>query len=437
MSSAITLNFPKRVRIAGEQLTGTVDINVLNAQEEDIEHVKIKFRGAVQTYTERSSGQSTSTYRANIPLIREDIPLWTRGQAFPAPGSHVLTFPFKFQLPTDLPPSFHAQRVSKRANVTYFIEVVGAREGILHLNRRVRAVIAVIPAGWPMYVQLRQALMDGPPDGSNIGWKTHTLSDSIRTGIWGEYSQVTANLRLPDIPAFPFGTPIRVHLDVTTVTKPLKPSDVPDEGDDKPLFPAPPIDPSSVTLRVDMTAKMKSGLSRTITDTIIDHGGPIGGFGLPGPYGPHVRYWQEKPIWTTTTLEPKRKKLFGREKEGEERRICTRTTHFETIIDLKCSPSFQTDIITTSHTLHLCVPFPGIGNDLKCDIPISIVSGVPPPSIPSPANVPRPDTREPDRPTEDEDRHDSPPDFETALTMDLPPAYWTAEHHDFGADDKS
>jgi Fe-S cluster biogenesis protein NfuA len=47
--SAISLNFPQTVRVAGETLHGTVDIDVMAAQEDDIEHVKIKFRGAIQT----------------------------------------------------------------------------------------------------------------------------------------------------------------------------------------------------------------------------------------------------------------------------------------------------------------------------------------------------------------------------------------------------
>jgi hypothetical protein len=49
MPTAISLNFPQAVRIAGEVLHGTVDIDVMAAQEDDIEHIKVKFRGSIQT----------------------------------------------------------------------------------------------------------------------------------------------------------------------------------------------------------------------------------------------------------------------------------------------------------------------------------------------------------------------------------------------------
>jgi hypothetical protein len=47
---AVTLHFQNLVRVAGETIAGTVDLNVALAQEERIEELRIKFRGAITTY---------------------------------------------------------------------------------------------------------------------------------------------------------------------------------------------------------------------------------------------------------------------------------------------------------------------------------------------------------------------------------------------------
>jgi hypothetical protein len=49
MAQPITLHFQNIVRIAGESIEGRVDLNVALAQDDHIEHLRIKLRGALTT----------------------------------------------------------------------------------------------------------------------------------------------------------------------------------------------------------------------------------------------------------------------------------------------------------------------------------------------------------------------------------------------------
>jgi hypothetical protein len=303
-------------------------------------------------------------YRTQVPLVHEHIQLWQRGEAFPSPGSHTLTVPFTFRLPVNLPPSFHADGAAKSGNITYYLEVVAFRPGLFHPNRRVRAVIAVLPMGTPQVVQLRSQLTSGW--GTDMPWISLPYKEPIRSGVWGDYSQVEVTvrppcsstvpisqlgvqLRMPDIPAIPFGAPVPIQLDIVTTTKPLKPSDIPDEGDDKPLFPAPPTDATSIELGLHRKVRVEARSPSTAYDTINDNLGNLGGLGrLDG--AAQVRVWQDEPQWTAAPEEEHHSKLhfFKRDKEPEERRVCRRASHFATTVVFTCPPTFDVDIIRTT-----------------------------------------------------------------------------------------
>lgn len=49
-SNAITLHLPTHLRVAGQTITGSVDVNVVFAQKENIDTVRVKLRGSVKTY---------------------------------------------------------------------------------------------------------------------------------------------------------------------------------------------------------------------------------------------------------------------------------------------------------------------------------------------------------------------------------------------------
>lgn len=116
--------------------------------------------------------------------MHTNLPLWDQGSAFPEPGSHVLSFPFQFELPESLPPSFHCWAYHRHATIAYSLEVVGEWLRFFRLNRRIRRLISVVPAASQNQLLAKETLMlgwTGP-------WKDITHEEKLRQGIWGEYS---------------------------------------------------------------------------------------------------------------------------------------------------------------------------------------------------------------------------------------------------------
>ncbi|KAJ7763089.1 hypothetical protein B0H14DRAFT_2300771, partial [Mycena olivaceomarginata] len=96
----ISLHLQNRARIAGEFLQGHVELNVSLALKDGIQAVRVKLRGS--TYISNGKSES-STERRRIEVLRADATLWTDG----GPQTGILSLPFQFSLPVDLPPSFH------------------------------------------------------------------------------------------------------------------------------------------------------------------------------------------------------------------------------------------------------------------------------------------------------------------------------------------
>lgn len=71
-SDALTLHFPPAVRVAGETLTGSVDLHFARAQEENIQQVRVKLRGSIVTcvplsHCRRSLPNDRSTAQTHPP----------------------------------------------------------------------------------------------------------------------------------------------------------------------------------------------------------------------------------------------------------------------------------------------------------------------------------------------------------------------------------
>ncbi|EIN12606.1 hypothetical protein PUNSTDRAFT_49905 [Punctularia strigosozonata HHB-11173 SS5] len=428
MSTGIVLHLRDQHVLPGERLAGTVDVDFDKGLLEDIEQIKVKIRGSIQTVVYNSTGVGTNTYPTRVELIRADIPLWERDQTSPQTGT--LTFPFDYQLPSRLLPSFHAKGGNGYGNITYFVEVVGSRPGLLHRSRRVRSLFSVLPVGSREHDEVRRSLTRGW--GAAMPWKACTRSKSIREGVWGGYSQVDVNLRVPDVLAFPLGTPIPIKLDIITTTKSYKASEPGDEKDGEPMFPAPPMDPTSLKLRVDRETTVNSKEQwTTVKARITDLVCYAVGFGPEGKNNVscnRLRVWQDAPEWIPAPDQSKGQ-LLGRNKE---RQVCRRASHFETVIELACPPSFKTDTLEAAYFLRLRVPFPGVGNDVKCEIPLNIVAG----SMRSRTSIADSDTDKAGFVARNADERSLPPYFETTTVLDLPPAYWSAEDYIFEADEK-
>ncbi|KAJ7125253.1 hypothetical protein C8R44DRAFT_619278 [Mycena epipterygia] len=198
----ITLHFQNVVRVAGETIEGHVDLNVAQAQEDHIEQLRVKLRGSISTRITTSNGQSTYTHRQTILLVHSNLSLWKQGAAFPDAGSHILACPFRFQLPANLPPSFHCSAHRRSGAVSYSLEVVGDRPGLFRSNRRIRRLISVVPSASESQLLAKESLMQG----WSGAWKDIKREEKLRQGIWGDYSHARAVVRLSLLPESDFLT---------------------------------------------------------------------------------------------------------------------------------------------------------------------------------------------------------------------------------------
>lgn len=114
-----------------------------------------------------------------------DQDIWSPGTVYPDAGSHTVNLPFSFQLPDNLPPSFHFSAFGRRGAISYSIEVVGKRPGIQR-NRRIGRVFPIVPAATHPQVEASRLLADGWSE----HWKKINAEDNVRQGLWGSYSRV-------------------------------------------------------------------------------------------------------------------------------------------------------------------------------------------------------------------------------------------------------
>ncbi|KAJ6631461.1 hypothetical protein B0H10DRAFT_2207118 [Mycena sp. CBHHK59/15] len=399
---AITLHFQNVGRVAGETLEGHVDLNVALAQEDHIEHLRIKLRGSIVTTITTSNGQTTVTHKQTILLIHSNKSLWTQGSTFPEPGSHVLSCPFQFQLPENLPPSFHGSAYHRRAAISYSLEVVGDRPGLFRLNRRIRRLISVLPAASRSQLLAAESLRQGWTG----EWHDIVRDEKLRQGIWGDYSHAKVTLTIPKTRAFPVATPIPFTLHVVTQTKPLPRSDRPEDKHGMPLFPAPPAMSSNVKLQLRRDTELRvRGRVRRVEDV----------FDLRGSLGDVTRVAAVRMVVDEPTWAPQ---------DTKDRGIWTRAVHFESALALPYAPTYSTETVDWKYTLRIVVPFPGLGNDLKLELPVWLdpAAACPPPPIGVAGGACL---------TYADVLPAGPPPMQ-----DLPPSYWAGEDHDWD-DEKS
>ncbi|KAJ7273339.1 hypothetical protein C8J57DRAFT_1317592 [Mycena rebaudengoi] len=391
---AIGLHFQNRVHICGEALQGHVDVNV-----------RVKLRGSIyaeiteNTHTTSSNNhhkQHTTTERRRIEVLRADVLLWTQATTLPDYAG-VLSLPFQFLLPDNLPPSFHCSVANRIGIISYAIEVVADRPGIFKFNRRIASVFSVVPAASPPDLGFKQFLLDG----WSGEWKAVVHEDRIRRGIWGDYSLVKTKLVMPALVAFPMSTafPFRVH--ITTETKPVKRTDSPEEKN-KPLFPAPPMNLSELEITLIRNVHFKVSQRHAYTTETV---ALVGGTG-------------ESPRSRTTFMEADPPEWI--QSPDSSKGIWRRTVHMASTVSLPFPPTFSCEILGWDYAFRFRVPFPGIGNDVQSDSAVWVVPGF--------ACSPTPFGRDSTL-----NYADIPPQG-PAPQLDLPPSYWEGEYHDW--DDK-
>ncbi|KAF7338608.1 Arrestin-N domain-containing protein [Mycena venus] len=405
MAEAISLYFQNRVRICGELLQGHVQLNVPLALEDGIQAVRVKLRGSIYveitestTHTANGSTHSSSdTQRRRIEVLRADASLWTRD----GPQMGALNLPFQFLLPLNLPPSFHCSVVDRKGVVSYAIEVVADRPGIFKRNRRIASIFSLVPAATPQDLAFQHSLLQG----WSGDWKAVVYEDRIRRGIWGDYSVVKTKLVMPALAAFPMSTPFPFRIHITTETKPMKHSDGP-EDKGKALFPAPPLNFSQLKLTLIRNVHFRTfNRNAHAMETVL----LLGGTGDSPQSATHLTE-ADPPEWIPSNSD-------------KSKGIWRRTVHMQSTMCLSIPPAFNTEILSWDYALRFRVPFPGIGNDVESTSAIWIVPGFACPQM-------QPFSRGSDSALT---YADIPPPG-PAPNLDLPPAYWAGEHHDW--DDK-
>ncbi|KAJ6572170.1 hypothetical protein B0H19DRAFT_937215 [Mycena capillaripes] len=288
-------------------------------------------------------------------LFEDKKSLWTPGSAFPEGGSQVLSRPFQFQLPGDSHPSFHCTaEPSHAAAISYSLEVVAEREG-RRANHQIRRVFAVVPMATAEELRVKESLQQswtGP-------WRDITQEKKMRRGMWGDYSQASATLSIPDLPSYPICTPIPIVIQISTETKSVSRSDLA-ESKGKSLFPAPPAHSSQLkqVLRRVTTIKVQDKVAHQI-DT----------FDLPITRGlDNTEIARVKSLCEVEAVvdEPQ---WIPKEKD---RGVWKRSVRLALELQFPLPPTHSTDILVWRHELGFVVPFPGTGNDLKISSPIQL-----------------------------------------------------------------
>ncbi|KAF7360512.1 Arrestin-N domain-containing protein [Mycena venus] len=402
----ITLHVQNLVRVAGETIEGRVDFHVPLALKDGIEHLRIEMQGVIKTQIYRQYGQTGVMHKQKVPLFSPLCQsLWTSSESVQA-TSDVLSYPFRFTLPENLPPSFCYGIPSKslQTDLVSFIATAVFAEFSL-----------VMPAAPESQLVAKESLRQG--------------RKKMRQGIWGDYSHVYATLSLPDLPSFPIATPIPYDLSIVTETKTLDRSDHPEDKHGKPLFPAPPTQASELSQvlrrKIEYTVRQRilheekrkdtfdlqqsQNLANNTESSVVRRTQPADTQPIE-PTG-QVHVVVDEPEWV-----PKDKK---------DRGIWRRSVHFTSTIAFPFAPTCSTETLEWRYILQLTIPFPGIGNDLKLEVPISLgpSSACPPPPIGAPgsSNITYADVI-PAGP---------PPNM-----LDLPPAYWASDDWDDETDEK-
>ncbi|PIL28281.1 hypothetical protein GSI_09569 [Ganoderma sinense ZZ0214-1] len=386
--AALAVYFPPSVYTPGSTIEGEVELNFRHLREDNIDEVHVKLRGIAYTCI----NQDKVTLEEKVELAHDQISLWTRGGAYPDPGSDIIRLPFRFVLPTDaLPPSFKFSSSWQWAHVKYSVCAVGARKGRLTANRRHRVPFPVLPID-EVGTSVRQAA-------ATTGWKRFDKEESIRRGLWGDYSKVKVELALADIPVLPLFSDIPYIITITTTGPPVAREKASAE---KSSFPPLPRDPhelefelqQKLQLRADIFKGSEGRASSTVA-TIL--GGK-----------------KEKRAQIAVDIElPEREWTpVADEKEKEGKGSWVQRVAFQSTFRLNCPPAFAVKNIECNYVLVVKVPFPGIGNSLKLEVPVTVTSGIDKPLAQS-------STAENDPPI-----------------LDLPPTYWDPDTNNWDGDEK-
>ncbi|KAH9854833.1 hypothetical protein C2E23DRAFT_815827 [Lenzites betulinus] len=359
---ALTVHLKPTLFVPGCLVEGEVELNFRALQDAKIEEVHVKLRGIAKT----AITYDKTTLIEIISLARDDASLWSRGGAYPLPGEDSLRIPFRLQLPIDpLPPPFRQTRFGQIGKIGYAVTAVGVRPGALRLNQRVNAAFPLVPkdtAG----VSVREKLALMAITGEGVDWRTEAKEEKIRRGLWGEYSTVRAELKIPRLATYPLFAPIPYVIKVKTISTPITREKAGAYPADKSVFPPCPEKYEAIQfkLRSHVFLKAHSFESKTSVDTMV----------FPRNAG------SESPLTEDITARKWVPLEDSDEKKGstspDTKGTWVQEATFRSTFRLDCPTTFALSTIKCDHDLVVKVPFPGIKNDLILSVPIIVTSGI-------------------------------------------------------------
>ncbi|KAI0768149.1 hypothetical protein BD413DRAFT_140325 [Trametes elegans] len=348
--SAITLNVPPTLYVAGAPVEGELELDYELLLDDDIDRITVGLEGTIHTKNRVAAQTETFKVETN-DFLRKAITLWSKGRSAPPEQDRILHIPFSLPLPADAPPSFGFESYMNVAYVRYAIEVTGVRTGTFAIDRTIKVPVVVV-APDPLGAALRTEL--------KLGWQGDwgriKAEDRIRKMPWGEYSTVRMELLVPHLDTFPLFAAIPYSIILTTTSAPTKRKGLAQPQKD--IFPPVPRSASEIDFELRRHVDLKtpyfpSNPEEHVADIISKAHAPV----------PPVDVEITDHIWLP--------------EEGKEDKGCwMQEATFHSSMILRYTPTFLTEEIKTKYTLHLKVYFPGMGNCLRIEFPINIGSGL-------------------------------------------------------------
>lgn len=206
--SAIRVAAPQKPVVAGDIVEGSVRLDIRALGAERVGEVRVNLSGILhscvplphkvssQTYTSRRSiSRHGRSLADTASLVKDSISVWRRGM--PSSSSDILSVPFKFRLPADLPPSFDFTDAGHSTRISYTIEAVPDHSGVR--MARVEVPLTVIPDD-PKGGRVRPALdagWEGP-------WTTKAVREQLNRahGVVGDATvEVRERVAIPCAPS--------------------------------------------------------------------------------------------------------------------------------------------------------------------------------------------------------------------------------------------
>ncbi|KAI0697064.1 hypothetical protein C8T65DRAFT_28134 [Cerioporus squamosus] len=356
-SPAIEVILPPTTYCSGSYVEGEVHLNFRNLQHDKYEKIWVTLKGRAQAYVDEEE-------RKSIPLVDLSRLLWTHGAEYPPPDTDVLRLFFRFRLPDDITPSFyhHTLRSGGTCAVLYSLTTVGVRPGWSGI-RKIHSPIVVLPR---VNLASLRALSS-----AGLQWRTVHMEKDVWKGLRGNEGSVRVELSVPDIAMFPLFTPIPYKIDITTNTAPATRRSRDDPGN-APIFPSPPTNAAAMTLElVRRTHICVERRETTLKSTAAWFLGP----GVRPPEAVNVDRVDKE--WVTTQAAD----AGTPPRSTKEKGVWVQCAQFASRFLLNVPPTFSLGDhghlrVECEYRLKLCVPFEGLGNDVKVELPITIVSGV-------------------------------------------------------------